>query len=303
MPPAAARAPDYPGSGYFTLAERQARELRDRPQGRPRPLPLPHALRARRALSQAACSATPARERRQSIPTEIHGRVTCRRGGKRVIHTYQQNTLTRARAPPRRLLAALVRIRRARRRRARERGARRSRAASARRRATRSTAATTRGCASRSSPSPSDAPITPSAPCTLIPARTGPAVCAFGLPATRARASFALVGDSHAVHWRAALEVVARAKGWRGVSMDQSQCLFSRATTALRERGARGLHALERPGAALARGASRRRHAVHVPASGRRRRRRRRARRRSRRRSRATSPRGTRCRRRSSACS
>ena len=41
------------------------------------------------------------------------------------------------------------------------------------------------------------------------------------------------MGDSHAVHWRAALEVVARAKGWRGVSMDQSQCLFSHTTTAL----------------------------------------------------------------------
>jgi hypothetical protein len=83
-------------------------------------------------------------------------------------------------------------------------------------------------------PTPSDAPITPSAPCSLITARTGPQVCAFGLPATRARVSFALVGDSHAVHWRAALEEVARAKGWRGVSMDQTQCLFSKAVTALR---------------------------------------------------------------------
>lgn len=82
-------------------------------------------------------------------------------------------------------------------------------------------------------PSPSDAPITPSAPCSLITARTGPQVCAFGLPATRAHVSFALVGDSHAVHWRAALDVVARAKGWRGVSMDQTQCLFSQAVTAL----------------------------------------------------------------------
>ena len=84
-------------------------------------------------------------------------------------------------------------------------------------------------------PSPSDAPITPSAPCSLITARTGPQVCAFGLPATRTRVGFALVGDSHAVHWRAALAEVARVKGWRGVSMDQTQCLFSRAVTALRE--------------------------------------------------------------------
>jgi len=84
-------------------------------------------------------------------------------------------------------------------------------------------------------PKPSDAPITPSAPCSLIPARTGPRVCAFGLPATRARVSFALVGDSHAVHWRAALAEVARRKRWRGVSMDQTQCMFSRAVSALRE--------------------------------------------------------------------
>jgi hypothetical protein len=84
-------------------------------------------------------------------------------------------------------------------------------------------------------PSPSDAPIIPSAPCSLITARTGPQVCAFGLPATRTRVSFALVGDSHAVHWRAALAEVARVKRWRGVSMDQTQCLFSRAVTALRE--------------------------------------------------------------------
>lgn len=83
-------------------------------------------------------------------------------------------------------------------------------------------------------PKPRDALLTPNSRCAPIPAATGPQVCAFGLPATRARVAFALVGDSHAVHWRAALEVVARAKGWRGVSLDQTQCLFSRATTALR---------------------------------------------------------------------
>jgi hypothetical protein len=30
-------------------------------------------------------------EVRQSIPTEIDARVTCRRGSQRIIHTYQQN--------------------------------------------------------------------------------------------------------------------------------------------------------------------------------------------------------------------
>jgi hypothetical protein len=31
-------------------------------------------------------------ERRNTIPTEIDARVTCRRGSKRVVYTYQQNT-------------------------------------------------------------------------------------------------------------------------------------------------------------------------------------------------------------------
>jgi hypothetical protein len=30
-------------------------------------------------------------ERRQSIPTEIDARVTCRHGKEEVVHTYQQN--------------------------------------------------------------------------------------------------------------------------------------------------------------------------------------------------------------------
>lgn len=31
-------------------------------------------------------------EQRNSIPTEINARVTCRRGGAKVVYTYQQNT-------------------------------------------------------------------------------------------------------------------------------------------------------------------------------------------------------------------
>jgi hypothetical protein len=31
-------------------------------------------------------------EYRQSIPTEIDSRVTCKRGTRRVVYTYQQNT-------------------------------------------------------------------------------------------------------------------------------------------------------------------------------------------------------------------
>ena len=44
----------------------------------------------------------------------------------------------------------------------------------------------------------------------------------------RATATVALVGDSHAAHWRAAIEVVAQSHGWHGVSMTHSSCPFSR---------------------------------------------------------------------------
>ena len=45
----------------------------------------------------------------------------------------------------------------------------------------------------------------------------------------RARATFALLGDSHAEHWRAALEVVAQSKRWRGISLSRSGCPYNTA--------------------------------------------------------------------------
>ena len=48
---------------------------------------------------------------------------------------------------------------------------------------------------------------------------------AFGAPAdARANATVALVGDSHAGHWRGALTHVADAKGWRGLSITHTSC-------------------------------------------------------------------------------
>jgi hypothetical protein len=49
-------------------------------------------------------------------------------------------------------------------------------------------------------------------------------VCTFGVAPDLATATIALVGDSHAAQWRGALNVVARAKGWRGFSMAHSSC-------------------------------------------------------------------------------
>ncbi len=54
-----------------------------------------------------------------------------------------------------------------------------------------------------------------------------PATCRFGVSAKKARATIALVGDSHALHWRSALEVVAKAKRWQGYSFTQPGCFFT----------------------------------------------------------------------------
>jgi len=87
------KPPKYPGAGYFTgvirvtnvsctygksfvVAYYKCRTSSGRnPAGR---------CRAR--VRGFSCT-----ERRESIPTEIDSRVTCRRGTQRIVHTYQQN--------------------------------------------------------------------------------------------------------------------------------------------------------------------------------------------------------------------
>lgn len=76
-------------------------------------------------------------------------------------------------------------------------------------------------------PTPSEAEITPNAPCVVIERIDLAGVCSFGVRASAATATVALLGDSHAQHWRAALEVVAQARNWQGVSVSQAGCPFS----------------------------------------------------------------------------
>ena len=76
-------------------------------------------------------------------------------------------------------------------------------------------------------PAPDDAVLIPDAPCGPVPGRL--AVCSFGAPASTASATVALVGDSHASSWRAALVPAGEARGWRGLSLTKSSCPFSRA--------------------------------------------------------------------------
>jgi len=83
-----------------------------------------------------------------------------------------------------------------------------------------------RKLAFKAMPSPRNALLQPSAPCTVI-RRKAPEVCAFGVSPKVAAPTVALLGDSHAVHWRAALAVAARTDRWRGVSITRSRCPFS----------------------------------------------------------------------------
>ena len=77
-------------------------------------------------------------------------------------------------------------------------------------------------------PRPESAVVWPNAACR--PLRPRGAVfdpCAFGFTGAGRRGTVALVGDSHAEHWRAALEVVAQVKRWRGISITRPGCPFS----------------------------------------------------------------------------
>ena len=84
-------------------------------------------------------------------------------------------------------------------------------------------------------PKPRIAAVAPNSPCKRVPRTAGPSVCTFGVPALGAAGHIALLGDSHASHWRAAVNVVAWAKRWHGFSLSRSSCSFSTAIKVLRE--------------------------------------------------------------------
>ena len=84
-------APAYPGSGYFTSLKTKHVCCKTG-----RKVTLAHYRcrtehgkkgRCTRKVLGYRCS-----EKRNAIPTEINSRVTCKKGTRRVIYTYQQNT-------------------------------------------------------------------------------------------------------------------------------------------------------------------------------------------------------------------
>ncbi len=82
-------------------------------------------------------------------------------------------------------------------------------------------------------PAPREARTLRPAPCKPVGSLGGRHVCAFGAPADAARETVALVGDSHAGHLRAAVDVVAQRENWHALSLSHASCPLSRAVRVL----------------------------------------------------------------------
>jgi hypothetical protein len=83
-------------------------------------------------------------------------------------------------------------------------------------------------------PSLAKADLVTSSPCRLLRDKPEP-VCTFGAPASKARKHIALVGDSHALQWRSALDFVTSSQRWQGFSVTAPGCPFSDAVKYLAE--------------------------------------------------------------------
>ena len=85
-------------------------------------------------------------------------------------------------------------------------------------------------------PTPDEAIVTPNVACTRAAVEGAADACSYGVK--QPVATVALLGDSHAAHWRAGLDVVAKAKRWRVLEFARPHCPFSFATPAASQAGA-----------------------------------------------------------------
>lgn len=79
-------------------------------------------------------------------------------------------------------------------------------------------------------PTPLAAASMPNAPCLSVRIEGAIYVCGFGYQGAHPSATVALIGDSHASQWRAALQVVAEHEHWRGLSLTHTSCPLSTKT-------------------------------------------------------------------------
>jgi hypothetical protein len=82
-------------------------------------------------------------------------------------------------------------------------------------------------------PTPHRALFVKNAPCAFVRLEV-PFVCSFGAPLARATRTIALMGDSHATHWRPALAPIATLRGWHALNLTRAGCPFSTGTPILR---------------------------------------------------------------------
>ena len=83
-------------------------------------------------------------------------------------------------------------------------------------------------------PMPEEAKRGQNSPCTPGDKTEELYPCHFGVPVEQATRTIVLVGDSHAAHWRAAVDVVARQRRWHGISLTQTGCPLTQAIPILR---------------------------------------------------------------------
>src|SRR5690349_7115475 len=76
-------------------------------------------------------------------------------------------------------------------------------------------------------PTPRRAPLIPGSDCTKQAPQGTAVPCAFGADAAAARGQFALIGDSHAAHWRPTVTLIAKRTHYRGLALTRSGCSFS----------------------------------------------------------------------------
>ena len=86
-------------------------------------------------------------------------------------------------------------------------------------------------------PKPLDAVLEANSDCNFLEKEGELLPCAFGVAPDQAEESIALIGDSHAAHWRAAIDTVMAAKHWTGVSMTKAGCPLSTAVSDIPEPG------------------------------------------------------------------
>ncbi len=86
-------------------------------------------------------------------------------------------------------------------------------------------------------PRPIDALLEPNSDCKLGERSGELNPCTFGVDPAEATETIALIGDSHAAHWRAAIDAVVAEKRWHGISFTKAGCPLSTAVSDIPEPG------------------------------------------------------------------